>query len=205
MAAPAAMATTLPVPASKQLHFKIFRNGTAIGEQFVSFAQTGSNLKVNTQADMVVRIAGIPIFHYHADVTEHWRAGEFYQLKSQVNHNGDHLMVSANPIAGGFAIESTKAGNYDYVGTQKMMPLTYWNKAMLQAMILNVETGHHYPAIVQSPGWNWLKTVEGGRILAQQFDITGELHFNIWYDQTGEWAGLAFNVDGHEMFQKYVA
>lgn len=85
-----------------------------------------------------------------------------------------------------------------------MLPMTYWNKAMLNAMILNVETGRHYPAIVNSPGWNYLPTAEDGKLLAQRFDITGKLHLSLWYDQYNRWAGMEFHVDGDEMFQKYV-
>lgn len=204
-ALPSAASALLPIPASNQMHFKIFRNGSHIGEQFMKFTQDGNHLEVVSQADMLVRIAGIPIFHYSAEAVEHWSDGSFNQLTSNVNHNGTKLKVNATPISGGFAVESTKAGDYNYTGSPGMLPMTYWNKAMLDAMILNVETGHHYPATVNSPGWDWLPTAEGGRILAQRYDITGHLHFSIWYDQNSEWAGLAFNVDGQEMFQKYTA
>lgn len=205
ISAPAAKAAMLPVPASREIRFKIFRNGSAIGEQLMKFTQNGNLLKVESHADMVVRIADIPIFHYHADVIEHWQDGAFYQLNSQVNHNGEKRTVLADKIPGGFAVQSTRAGNYHYTGALGMLPMTYWNKAMLKAMILDVETGHHYPAIVNSPGWDWLTTVEGGKILAQRFDVTGHLHFSVWYDQTQQWAGLEFHVDGHEMFQKYAS
>lgn len=205
IAAPVAKAATLPVPPSNEINFKVFRNGSPIGEQMMKFTQSGNRLTVESQANLVVRIAGIPFFRYHAEVVEHWVDGVFSRLDSRVNHNGQKLVVQANEIPNGFAIESTKAGNYTYTGTPRMLPMTYWNKAMLDAMILNVETGHHYPAIVNSPGWNWLPTVEGGKIQAQRFDVTGHLHFSVWYDQNQEWAGLAFNVDGHEMFQKYTS
>lgn len=205
IATPAAAASfpPLPVPASHEMRFKIFRNGSPIGEQSMTFTQSGNSLRVNSQADMVVTIADIPIFHYRAEIVELWQDGVFHQLDSRINHNGEALTVLANPIPGGFAIESTKAGDYHYTGSPGMMPMTYWNKAMLESMILNVETGHHYPAIVHSPGWNWLPMVGGGKILAQRFDITGHLHFTVWYDQNDQWAGLTFNVHGHELFQKY--
>lgn len=205
LAVPAARAASLPVPASNELRFKIFRNGTPIGEQQTKFTQEDGKLKVSTQADMAVKLAGITIFRYTANVVEYWLDDQFHQLNSRVNHNGDQLTVLANKIPQGFAIESTKAGDYHYTGDQEMIPMTYWNKAMLKAMILNIETGHHYPAIVESPGWNWLPTVDGGKILAQRFDVTGKLHFSVWYGQDQTWDGLAFNVHGQEMFQKYTS
>lgn len=205
IAAPLARAANLPVPASREIRFKILRNGTPIGEQLTKFIPVDGKLTVHTQADMAVKLADITIFRYHAEVIESWVDGQFYQLNSQVDHNGDKLSVLANKIPGGFAVESTKAGDYQYTGSQGMMPMTYWNKAMLDSMILNVETGHHYPATVSSPGWNWLPTAEGGKLLAQRFDITGKLHFSVWYGQDNVWDGLAFHVHGQEVFQKYTS
>nr|WP_241869469.1 DUF6134 family protein [Acidocella aminolytica] len=203
-AVPAAKAAPLPVPSSNQMHFKILRNGSHIGEELMKFTQDGDNLRVDIHADMVVRIAGIPIFHYGASVVERWKAGKFLRVDSKVNHNGTRLSVLANQIPGGYAVESTKAGDYQYTGNPPMLPLTYWNKAILKSMILNVETGHHYKAVVNSPGWNKLPTAEGGTILAQRFDVTGKLHLTVWYDQYDQWSGLEFHVSGNEMFQKYV-
>ncbi len=187
------------------MHFKIFRNGSPIGEQHMKFTQTGDELRVDIDADMVVTLAGIPVFHYQVNAVERWSGGQFTRLDSKVNHNGTMLSVQATQIPGGFAVESTKAGDYQYTGSPPLLPMTYWNKAMLQAMILNVETGRHYPAIVNSPGWYKLPTADGGTIVAQRFDVTGKLHLTVWYDQYDQWSGLEFHVDGDEVFQKYIS
>jgi hypothetical protein len=200
-----AQSTELPVPASGKLGFKIFRNGTPVGEHHLTFTQTGDQLLVEIEAALVVRVAGIPVFHYSASAREHWSGNVFSGVDSKVNHNGTKLEVHASPVSGGFAVQSTKAGNYTYTGEPAMMPLTYWNKAMLNAMILNIETGRHYPAIVSSPGWNYLPTAEGGKLLAQRFDVTGKLHLSVWYDQHAQWSGLEFNVAGDISFQKFVS
>ncbi len=200
-----AAAAPLPVPPGGEMRFKVLRNGSPIGEHHLKFTQTGDDLQVDINADLLVTLAGIPVFHYRANAVERWSGGQFTQLDSQVNHNGTQLSVHASQIPGGFAVQSTKAGDYQYTGNPPLLPLTYWNKAMLQAMILNVETGRHYPATVNSPGWNKLPTVEGGFIVAQRFDVTGKLHLSVWYDQYSQWSGLEFHVDGDETFQKYTS
>ena len=200
-----AIAAPLPVPPSGEMHFKILRNGSPIGEQHMKFTQTGDDLRVDIGAEMLVTLAGIPVFHYQVSAVERWSAGQFTQLHSKVNHNGTYLTVQANQIPGGFAVESTKAGDYQYTSSPPMLPMTYWNKAMLQAMILNIETGRHYPAFVNSPGWYKLPTADGGTIVARRFDVTGKLHLSLWYDQYNQWSGLEFHVDGDEVFQKYVS
>jgi hypothetical protein len=207
LAGPArAAAAGLPVPSSGVLDFQILRSGTPVGEHRLTFAQTGDQLRVDVNAAASGTVMGLIPFHYSCMATEHWSGGAFCGVDSKVNHNGTQLEVHAAPIAGGFAIQSTKAGNYNYTGQPAMLPLTYWNKAMLDAMILNIETGRHYPATVNSPGWFYLPTAAGGTVLAQRFDVTGKLHFSVWYDQYGQWAGLEFNIYGSELtLRKVVA
>jgi hypothetical protein len=204
VAAPAA-AAPLPVPPGGQIGFKVLRNGAPIGEHHLTFVQNGDDLAVSINADLDVRMLGLSVFTYQIAATERWSAGSFAGLDSHVNHNGTKLEVHAHPIPGGFHVDATKAGSYDYTGTPAMLPLTYWNRAFLGAEILNVETGHHYPAIVNSPGWYRLPTAEGGMLVAQRFDVTGKLHLSVWYDQFDQWSGLEFNVDGDISFQKIVS
>lgn len=199
-----ARADDLPVPPGGEIAFKVLRNGSPIGEHHLTFTRNGDDLRVEINVALAVTLAGITIFRYAGKAVECWSGGVFQTLDSYVNHNGTQLEVHAQPIQGGYAIQSTKAGNYDYTGQPPMLPMTYWNKAMLNAMILNVETGRHYPAIVNSPGWNYLPTAEGGTLLAQRFDITGKLHLSLWYDQYNQWAGMEFHVSGDEVYQKYV-
>ena len=200
-----AVAAPLPVPPSGVMRFKILRNGTPIGEQHMAFTQSGDDLRVETNLEMIVKLMGIPVFHYQGNAVEHWENGQFIRLGSKVNHNGTQLSVQAHQVPGGFAIQSTKAGDYQYTGSPPMLPLTYWNPAILKAMVLNVETGRHYPPIVSSPGWSKLPTAEGGTVLARRFDVTGKLHLSLWYDQSNQWCGLEFHVDGDEVFQKYIS
>lgn len=198
-----AQADPLPVPPGGELAFKVLRNGTPIGEQRLNFTQIGDDLTVDIAADLLVTFAGLPIFTYHLAATERWSGGVFQSLDSMVNDNGRVLEVHAH---------KTDAG-YDVVGTHmplytcppNTMPLTYWNKAMLYGTILNIQTAHSYPAILNSPGWNKLPTADGDFIIAQRFDVTGKLHLSVWYDQFNQWAGLMFQVDGIETYEKIVS
>lgn len=194
--------TALPVPASGKIGFNILRNGVKVGEHHLTFTQNGDQLQMDMEAALVVKVAGIAVFRYNANATEHWSGTNFCGVNSKVNHDGTPFEVHASPIPGGFAVRSTKAGNYQYTGTPTMMPLTYWNKAMLDSMILNIETGRHYPAFVSSPGWNYLNAADGGKLQAQRFDVTGKLHFSVWYDQQLQWSGLDFYMYGDILFQK---
>jgi hypothetical protein len=195
-----ALAAPLPVPPSGRIGFKVLRNGTPIGEHHLIFTQSGDTLRVDIHAAFLVRLAGVPIFRYTARATEMWSGGVFQGVNSQVNDGGNQLQVHAERVTQGYAISGTHVPLY--VGPPNTLPLTYWNKAMLDGVILNIQTAHSYPVRVHSPGWNRLPTADGGTVVAQRFNVRGKLHLSVWYDQYEQWSGLAFHVEGYETYEK---
>ncbi len=204
-----AAAFALPIPASNAMAFKVLRNGTPIGEHHLSFTQNGDDLAVDINVALLVKFAGITVFRYQLNATEKWQAGKFSSLHSVVNDNGTPLEVEAHQVPGGYLVTDINHSNPSkswpqYTAPPDTLPLTYWNKAMLNGNILNIQTAHSYRVTVNSPGWNRLPTANGGTIVAQRFDVTGKLRLSVWYDQTNTWAGLAFSVNGNETYQKIV-
>jgi hypothetical protein len=196
-----ASAYAVPIPSGNQMHFKIFRNGAAVGDHIISFNRTGDGLTVSTSSSFVVTIAMIPVFHYAAKATERWSNGIFQGVDSAVNFNGSPLEVHAERGAGGYQVRGTHVPLY--TAPLNTLPLTYWNKAMIQGTILNIQTAHSYPVKVASPGWFNLPTATGGSIIAQRFDLTGKLRMSIWYDRNNNWSGLEFQKSGDFKFLKY--
>lgn len=199
-AARPANADALPVPPSGEIGFFVLRNGTKIGEHHLVFTQSGDDLTVAIRADLAVKFAGITLFTYALRATERWSGGVFQSLDSTVNNNGSPLFVHAHKVAAGYDVTCTHLP--EYTSPPNTLPLTYWNKASFYGEILNIQTGHHYPAVVTPNGWNSLPTANGGPLVAERFDITGKLHLSVWYDQRNQWSGLAFDLHGHETYEK---
>ncbi|MDD2795261.1 DUF6134 family protein [Acidocella sp.] len=202
-----ALADELPVPAGNQMSFRVLRNGTPIGEHHLNFIRGSDGLVVDINIALLVTFAGIPLFRYGATAREHWSGGVFQSLESQVNDNGARLAVHAHKTAAGYSVaginHDNPARSYpEYTAPADTMPLTYWNKAMLNGTLLNIQTAHTYAAVVKPQGWNSLPTAEGGVITAQRFDLRGKLHLNVWYDRFSQWSGLAFHVSGNESYEK---
>ena len=206
-------AEALPVPPGGQMAFQVLRNGTPIGEHHLRFTRSGDELVVDINIALLVTFAGITVFRYGATVTERWSGGVFQSLESQVNDNGTQLEVHAHKTAAGYDVVGVNhtypAKSYpEYTAPPDSMPLTYWNKAMLNGTIINVQTAHCYPAIVNSAGWSKLPTAGTGAgngfIVAQRFDVTGKLHLSVWYDQFALWSGLAFHLGGDESYEKII-
>ncbi len=200
-------AYTLPVPKTNAMAFDVFRNGSKIGQHQLSFSQTGDDLTVTIMAELRVTIAAIPVFLYSFAAVERWRGGVFQGIDSKVNFNGDALQVHAERVAGGYEVQGI---NHDvpaksmarYLTPPNTLPLTYWNQQEFAGTVLNPQTAHSYPVTVVSPGWNQMKTADGGQILAQRFDVTGKLRLSVWYDQNHSWSGLEFQKDGDITYQK---
>jgi hypothetical protein len=196
-----ASAYTLPIPSAKEMHFKVFRNGNPVGDHAIYFTQSGNDLTVLTTVNVLVTMASIPMYSYAVKATERWSNGVFESLDSAVNANGSPLEVHAHRTADGYVVQGTHVPQY--TAPLNMLPLTYWNKAMINGTILNIQTAHSYPVTVNSPGWNTLPTASGGSITAQRFDLTGKLRLSIWYDQQDSWSGLEFQKLGHFSYEKY--
>jgi hypothetical protein len=204
-----AAAFALPVPAGNNIGFKVLRNGSPIGEHHLTFTQNGDDLSIAVDVDLLVTIATIPVFRYGIKATEKWSGGVFQSLESHVNYNGDALIVHAQKSADGYEVEGFNTNDPSknmprYTAPPGTMPLTYWNKQMLNSTILNVQTAHCYKVNVASPGWNKLPTAEGTMIVAQRFDLTGKLVLSVWYDQQSNWSGLEFQKSGDITYQKMV-
>ena len=205
-----ALADTLPVPPGNSMAFRVLRNGVPIGEHHLAFSRNGDSLSVDVNIALLVTFAGLPLFRYAATARETWTGNSFTRLESQVNDNGTRLEVHAHKVAAGYDVvginHNNPARSYpEYTAPPDTMPLSYWNKAMLEGTLLNIQTAHCYPAIVNSPGWNRLPTAEGGSITAQCFNVRGKLRLSVWYDQFSQWSGLAFHVSGSESYEKITA
>jgi hypothetical protein len=184
-----AWADNLPIPPGNALAFKVLQDGSPCGTHNLTFKQNGDDLQVDVDIELAGSAALIP-YHYSLQATEHYTNGVFTSLDSHVLDRGKTLEVHARKTDAGYDIEGTNMPLY--TGPSNTLPLTYWNKAMLNAIILNVETAHSYPVVANSPGWNNLPTANGGSILAQRYDLSGKLNLSVWYDQENNWAGLAF-------------
>jgi len=197
-----ASAYSLPVPSGDAMHFRVLRNGEPVGDHTIRFNASGNSLSISISVSGRVMFAGIPVFSYTMKASEYWEDGVFQRVQSVVNKDGTPIEVHAERISGGYSVQGTNVPRY--VAPPNLLPLTYWNKAMLNGTILNISTGHSYPVIVTSPGWNALPTANGGTITAQRFDISGKLHMSVWYDQNNTWCGLEFQRDGDFRYEKYI-
>jgi hypothetical protein len=205
-----ARAAALPVPPGNAIAFKVLRNGSPIGEHRLGFTQSGDDLTVDIDINLLVTIAGIPFYRYTLTGNTKYSGGVFQSADTVVNNNGDHIEMHCHKIAAGYEVTGINHGDSSkntptYTAPPNTLPLTYWDKSAMYGNILNIQTARSYPATVTPAGWFKMPTAEGGTIVAQRFDLTGKLHLSIWYDQYDQWASLEFHYSGDETYQKIVS
>jgi len=165
-----AAAFAMPIiPSGKQLGFKVLRNGTVIGEHHLNFSGTAENPIVDINIALAVKFAGITVFTYALTARETWEDGGFSHVHSTINNNGAMLEVEAHKVADGYLVTGTNHSDPSkswpqYTAPPDTLPLTYWNKQMLNGNILNIQTAHDYRVTVNSPGLEQLRQ----RVIATQ-------------------------------------
>lgn len=199
LAAAAVLPASLPVPKANRLAFDVYRNGSRIGRQVVTFRRKGGVLTVTTKVDLHVSLVGIRVFHYRGRIVEHWRGDTFHSAESHINDDGTRHVVKARRVAQGIAISGDRVKSY--TAPADALPLTYWNKGVLKGPMINMQTGHTDHPTVTTKGWFKWPAVPSGTVTAREYKLTGPLHLAIYYDRAGTWSGLSVHHRGHIVYR----
>jgi Family of unknown function (DUF6134) len=186
----------LPVPPGDRVGFDIFRNGSKIGTQVLTFERTPGGLTIRVVAQMVVKIAFVTVYRYNLRVTERWEGDQVVALDSTTNDNGKKFTVKARREAAGFVVEGSAISRY--VAPANALPATHWNRRQLDGPWINPQDGKLTRPTVTKSGVESVPTVPGKTVTAQKFVLSGDVQWDMWYDQT--WAGLlAKQKDGSQI------
>lgn len=190
-----AASLALPVPKDDRLAFDVYRNASRIGWQHVRFRHAGDELRVDTHVDLHVSLLDVRVFHYRAHIVEHWRGNSFRKASSAVNDDGAKSTLLVERVSDGIAISGTRRKRY--IAPPDALPLTYWNKAMLDGPMINMQTGYTDTPDITKEGWFRLPAEPAGAVTALKYRLTGPLHLAVYYNRANTWSGLAFHRDGH--------
>ena len=142
--------SSLPIPPTGSLAFRLLRHGTPIGSHSLDFTVRGDTLTVRIAADVVYAIGPIPLVRYSHRNTEVWQGGRLASLDAQTNRNGTHLFMSAHRTPAGLRVEGSGAS--PYIAPDDAMPTTYWNIRMLLGPMIGVQDGMLvHPKVTEKP------------------------------------------------------
>jgi len=165
------------IPASGQLNFDVVRKGKDIGDHSYRFSGSPGSFSVTVSTDVIVRVPLIRIAAYrfeHSSV-ETWRGGELQTLVSTTNDDGTPHELNT--------------------GNQGPLPASLWNDDIVRSgQLMNTIDGTIMSVRVADLGSENVP-VNGGNLNTHHYRISGGLERDLWYDENGNLARVAFKAE----------
>jgi hypothetical protein len=178
-------------PPDGQLVFNIFRHGGQIGQEVVTFKQEGDRLTVTVDVTIRVTLALIPVYRLHHHETETWENGEIVSFAATTIKNGSQFYAQGWRQGSQFMARGTAAPD-TYVAPPRTLPTSQWNHAMLDGPMINTQDGKLMHPVVTDRGLTDISLADGSPVRARRFHVSGDLHFDTFFNDNWEWVGLSF-------------
>ena len=193
----------LAVPPGGVLDFEVHRKGQLLGNHRMTFERQGKTLTARTQVDFLVKLGPLSLFHYSHQAHEVWTDGQFESLETASSTNGHAQKTQAHRANGGVMIEP--AEGQAYVADSAILPLTHWNKQVMNAPLFNPQDGKLLREKATERGQEVVQTADGRSLNATRYSLIGDSPIDDWYDQDGVWVALQGKVkDGSTLIYRRV-
>lgn len=185
-------AAALPIPSGNTLAFRLIRHGDEIGHHTATFEHDGDQLTVRVAVDALVTLVSIPLVRYTHRLIETWSGETLLSLNGETDKNGQHEWVKAQRSPQGFVVTGSKTGRY--IAPEPAGATSYWNKHMLDRPMVSLEDGVLLRPKVELRPAESVALASGRAVAAEHYNLSGPFNVDLWYDQTGMWAGMAVPI-----------
>ena len=192
MGTPPSGLSSLPIPPSGNMTFRLIRHGDAIGTHTLDFFVQDDTLTVRIAVDVVYMFGPIPLVRYTHRNTEVWRGARLASLDAQTNKNGNLLHMSAHRTPAGLHVEGSNTE--PYIAPEDAMPTTYWNAHMLQAPMIGTQDGMLVHPRVTENQIEPVRLASGAEAAARWYNLSGDLSLDLWYDVDRSWMSMRFSI-----------
>jgi uncharacterized protein DUF6134 len=182
----------LPIPPGNLIAFRLMRRGSEIGRHTVTFERDGGSLAVRVAVDALVTLISVPIVRYTHRVVETWKDEILIGLSGETDKNGQHEWVNAKRGSEGLVVTGSKTQRY--IAPEPARATTYWNKHMLDGPMISLEDGVLLRPKVSLSAAEAIPLASGDTVVADHYNLSGAFNIDLWYDRSGGWASMAFNV-----------
>jgi hypothetical protein len=184
-----ASAKPTALPSGGQLQFKVYRKGALLGEHAMTFTREAGQLVVQTHVDLLAKLGPVPLLHYQHEATERWTGDRFDSLQTTTTSNGKTQAVQAHRIDGG-GLTIQPAEGAAYTARDGVLPLTHWNRQMMDAALFNPQDGKMLREQATARGAEAVQLADGRTVAATRYSLYGDSQIDDWYDSTGVWTAL---------------
>lgn len=192
------------LPETDAISFSVFRkNDSPMGYHRLRFTRDGDRLIMEKEISLEVMLAFVTAYRYRHRNREVWEAGRLIEIETRTDDDGDDYWLRAKAGPDGLMVEGSGGS---YVAPADIIPTSYWNNAITSAtQLLDTQRGLIMDVRMEDKGQETLNTQSGPmqashntiNILTNPPGKTNQI--DLWYDETGQWVGLAFEAKGQKI------
>jgi hypothetical protein len=170
--------------------FTVMRNGEAVGEHRLDFARTASGLSVEAHFELEIPFLFFTAYRYSYRSVAQWQNGQLIRLEAETDDDGERSRVFAERGSDGKLWISGPKGSL--AASPDILPTNHWNpQVVTRDQVLNTITGALNAVTIRNLGEETVETSDGS-VRARHYLYTGELHNEVWYDDSGRWVKMRF-------------
>jgi hypothetical protein len=190
-------------PAPQDVHFRVLRDGSAIGTHNVVFRQEGGKTIANVDVDLRVRVAFITAFRYRHSSEEVFEGGRLTSVRSTTDDNGHAYGVTGQATSDGFRIEGP-GGPFTAPPTL-LTSNSAWNASFVrQQALINVQQGGQCGLVASRVGSESI-VVRGVPVEAEKYRaMTPQCGGYVWYGPDGRWVRALLEMRGESVEYAFV-
>lgn len=191
-------------PQGDALSFSVFRKqDSPMGSHRMRFTRDGDRLIMEKAIDLEVTLAFVTAYRYRHRNREVWQDGRLVEIETKTNDDGDDYWLRGSAGPDGFQVDGSGGR---YMAPADIIPTSYWNHATTGAsQLLDTQRGLIMEVRMEDRGAETLET-QAGPIQARHHTINiltnppGKTdRIDLWYDDNGQWVGLAFQAKGQKI------
>jgi hypothetical protein len=178
--------------------FTVSRDGTPIGEHRVAFRHEGDRVEIETDMELKVSFAMVPVFRFSHRSHEIWQDGKPILISATTDDDGHEYDITVR--ANGHGLMRTVNDRTDRLdGSTKVLAL--WNQDTVTSPPGNfvsivedetLEVAFHYLGKERM-------TIEGRQLEVDHYQMVGDEERDIWYDKNGQVARVQFMRQGSQI------
>lgn len=186
----------------ERIVFDVYREGSEFGVHELQFSRDGDgDLTVEIAIRLRAGFGPITVFRYEHDSTEVWREEDLVSLAARTLKDGEVYEISAALREGALRVEGEgpQQGAFETSYPAGTLPSSHWHGYPAGTLtLLNTEFGTPLEAVVDYVGREEIEA-DGTTIPAHRYRLSSSLELDLWYDETGRWAGCAFRARGQDI------
>lgn len=182
----------------ERISFDVWRNGTLVGAQTVSFSEKDGALFVDIDFQLKIEALYITFYKMRYQSRSLWRDGNLVMLSAKTDRNGEVTEVDAKAESASLKGNGPKGQFAVPLGTY---PTDHWNAGVISTtQLINTINGSVNKVRLVRQSVEEVQT-ERGAIKATHYKYQGEIQNEVWYDADGRWVQMKFNGDDGSLIE----